>query len=36
MSFRCKVYFTSQFKRFYNLNIEKKLAKENTVLNFIV
>ena len=26
----------SQFKRFSNLDITKKLAKEKTVLNFIV
>ena len=32
MSFRCKVYFASQFKRFYNLNIEKKVGKRKYCL----
>ena len=37
MFFRWALYFTSQFDRFYNLNIaKKKLAKTNTVFNFIV
>ena len=28
ISFRCVIYFTSQFKRFCNLNIAKKLKKK--------
>ena len=35
MSFRCAMYWMSHFTRFFNLDITKKFAKENTVLNFI-
>ena len=36
ISFRYVAYSTSQFERLSNLDIKKKLAKEKTVLNFIV
>ena len=35
MSFRSAACRTSQFKRFSNLDITKKLAKENNLLDFI-
>ena len=36
MSFRRAAYRTSQFKRDSNRDIKEQLAKENTVLNFII